>query len=63
MYNPDGSAYILEEEELMSQIPRQEGSIVDSRKGQEGPVLDKDTPTKVNRDVNYLGKPKKMFFE
>ena len=29
MYNPDGSAYILEEEDLLSQVPRQEGSIVD----------------------------------
>ena len=51
MYNPDGSAYILEEEDLMSQIPRQEGSIVDSRKGQEGSIVNKETSTKVQKQL------------
>jgi hypothetical protein len=29
VYNPDGRAYILEEEGLLQQVPRQEGSFVD----------------------------------
>jgi hypothetical protein len=29
VYNPDGRAYILEEEGLLLQVPRQEGSFVD----------------------------------
>ena len=28
MYNPDGRAYILEEEDLLSQVPRQEGCVI-----------------------------------
>ena len=30
MYNPDGSAYILEEEDLLNQLPRQAGAILDN---------------------------------
>ena len=30
MYNPDGSAYILEESSLLAQLPRQAGAIVDN---------------------------------
>ena len=30
VYNPDGSAYILEEEDLLNQLPRQAGAILDN---------------------------------